>query len=154
MFDIHLTNELVAETEPGIKAIYGKIYLGDSYETFTASLASWSPGDYERHWEAALRRIASGAGQSALITSYVGSSLEDFLIWWPLYRERDTIYIQNQMLSLDQLSNPFSTERPWESLRERQTTNSEGLQISEWATSIQSIQECLEAMQSKRETKK
>ena len=144
MFNIYLTEDRVPETDPGVKAVYGRIQIGRDYETFTASLIRWTAGDYERHWIAALRRLINGGDGSALITSYIDPVAEGFLIWWPLYRSGDAIFVQNQMLFFDSLIQPFDVEHPWDSLRRRETVNAEGFEISEWRTTIDDIRECLE----------
>jgi hypothetical protein len=143
MFEIILTDEIVPETDPGVVALYGKIYVGDFAETFITSLVSWNQKAYERHWASALRRLLEGASKSALITSYVEPGLADHLVWWPLYREGDTVYVQNHMLFYDQLGKPFSSGDPWRSVPQRRTVNPEGQRISEWETDLSSIQKCL-----------
>jgi len=151
MFDIYLTEELVTEPvsegRPDVEALYGKIRIGEFQETFIASLFFWSRTQYEQHWRTALERIIAGATQSALITSYAEPPAnvtgDDYLVWWPLYREGDLVYVHNQLLFFRQLSRPFSVEHPWESIGERETVDDEGAQISEWITSVQSIRDCL-----------
>ena len=148
MFEIVTTDESVSETAAeGVPAVVGKIVIDDFQETFTASLAFWTRGDYELHWKRALERLIAGGERSALITDYsqppahVGS--EDFLIWWPLYRDGDTVYIQNHLLFFGQLSRPFSPDRPWDSVRDRRLVNEDGQNISEWATTIEDIKHFL-----------
>jgi hypothetical protein len=151
MFDIFLTEESAEEPASEgrlhVEAVYGKIRIGEFHETFIASLFFWSRTQYEHHWRTALERIVGGATQSALIASYVEPPAtligEEFLVWWPLYREREVVYVQNHLLFFGQLSNPFSAERYWESVGERQTVTAEGAQISEWITSVQSIRDYL-----------
>jgi CdiI N-terminal domain len=143
MFEIILTDERVPETDSGVVALYGKICVGDYAETFITSLVSWNPNAYERHWVSALRRLLEGASKSALITSYVEPELADHLVWWPLYREGDTVYVQNHMLFYDQLEKPFSPRDPWQTVPQRRTVNGEGQRISEWVTDLSSVQKCL-----------
>ena len=144
MFNIYLTSDPVVEPGTGAKAVYGKIQIDDWDETFSASQVFWTAEQYQRHWAAALRRIVEGENRSALITSYIEPMSGGFLNWWPLYREGDTIYIQNQMLFFDQLKSPFCVEYPWESVSERKTTTAEGTEISEWTTTVSSLQQYLQ----------
>jgi len=145
MFDIYLTSEVVPESETTAKAVYGKIHIGNYVETFVSSLAVWGREQYRASWTQALQRVADGVGPAALITSYVKPKLpDDFLIWWPLYPVGETVYVRNELLFYRQLRTPFSLDHPWESVRERQVTNAEGIRISEWVTTTQSIRECLE----------
>jgi hypothetical protein len=144
MFDISLTDASVPELDPGVTAVYGEIKIGDFSETFIASLVFWTRDRYERHWRAAIGKIVDGSERSALITSCVGPIHSSHLLWWPLYREKNSVYIQNQILFYDQLNKPFSAERPWDCVRERQTVNPEGKRVSEWVTHVDSLREFLQ----------
>ncbi len=76
---------------------------------------------YQQHWESALGRLVEGATKSALITSDADPTVAKYIFWWPLYRDGDTVYVQNQMLHYDQLPRPFSILDPWKSIHERRT---------------------------------
>lgn len=162
MFDIYLTGETVTEEgDPDFKAVWGEIRIGAFRERFVARVVCWNAEQYEKQWESALRRIVTGSTPAALITDYVEPNLSsgNSLWWWPLYREGDSVYIQNQLRMLyrksdsvfvqDQLvsSSPldlqFSVQRPWESIKARETVAVEGSKISEWATTVESIEDCL-----------
>jgi hypothetical protein len=145
MFDIYLTDEHVRDPDDGdANAVYGKLKIAGYSETFIASLAYWTHEQYERHWMIALDRIVSAEGRSALITSFVEPRTEGFLLWWPLYRDGDLVYIQNHILFFDQLSKPFSAEHFWESVGQRQIiTPDEGIPISEWKTTVSDLRDCL-----------
>ncbi len=144
MFNINLTDDLVPETDPGVVAIYGKISIDEYVETFVTSLVFWDRRRYQHHWLSALGRLLEGANKSALITSYVEPGLSDHLLWWPLYRVGDAVYVQNHMLFYSHLAKPFSQEDPWQSIPERTTVNAEGRRISEWATDLPSIRGCFD----------
>jgi hypothetical protein len=148
MFDIYLTTHAVPETAAGVDAVYGKIWIETYNETFISSLVTWDQAAYQHSWQLAMSRIIEGAEKSALITSYVEPHKSKYLIWWPLYRRDETIYVQNQMLFYDQLEKPFSLEQSWEFIKKRQTVNAEGNQVSEWTTNVSSLRECLAPAQS------
>jgi hypothetical protein len=141
MFDIYLTEESAPGLDPGVRAVQGKIRIGDYFETIITSLISWTPKQYERHWLTAVQRVVEGGDRSALITSYVepAHGPDDYLVWWPLYREGETVHIQNHMLFFAQLTGPFSPELFWTSVRDRRTVDDEGLAISEWTTTVDSL---------------
>jgi len=150
MFKIFTTDERVPESDTnGGRVVYGKIVIDSFCETFTVSLSSWSREQYDQHWNTALERLIGGADRSALITSYIKPRTritpDDFLVWWPLYRDGDTVYVQNHLLFFRQLSTPFLPARPWESLRDRQVTNEEGQKISEWVMTVQDIRNFLDS---------
>ena len=142
MFDIYLTHKKV--DEPDVKAVYGRICVGEYFETFTASLVFWSHEQYKKQWRTALRKIVDGESRSALITSFAEPKEGEFLFWWPLYREGEIVYVQNQILLFENLSVPFVIERPWDSVQERQIMNAEGRKVSEWAITVQDIKEWFE----------
>lgn len=140
MFDIFLTDEVVEDLDPGAKAVYGKIQIGDFYETFVASLISWDCVQYERHWSSAIHRILEGHERSALITSFVEPPLSRRLVWWPMYREGNRVYFQNQLLFFDRLDQPFSAEHFWGFVGQRHQRSDDSQQISEWALPIKAME--------------
>lgn len=141
MFDIHLTTEMVPESDG--QAVYGRIQVEDFNETFIVSLVSWTRDEYESQWFRACQRLLEGAGESALVSSYVAPSESKFFMWWPLYREGEVVHVRNELVPYSQLETPFSAEAPWASVRKRKILTDEGLEISEWDTSVQSIQDFL-----------
>jgi hypothetical protein len=145
MFDIYLTGEVVPESDD--HAVYGRIQIEDHTEMFVASLVCWRPAQYERHWQEACHRIIAGRQQSALISSYAESSMSEFLMWWPLYRDGQIVHVRNELVFYSQLSWPFSVEDPWSSIRDRRIVTEQGLEISEWDMRIQSVEEFLERKQ-------
>ena len=140
MFDIFLTNEVVDELDPDVKAVYGKIQIGDFSETLIASLVSWDRMQYERHWASAIRRILEGQERSALITSFVQPPLSRHLVWWPMFRDCETVHVRQQLLFFDQLAQPFSVEDPWDFIGERIHSSSDGSKISEWTLPIEDME--------------
>jgi hypothetical protein len=143
MFDISISDAAIQGLDSGENAVYSTIIIGDFYETFYTSLVSWTRERYQSHWQAALARIIAGAERSALIASYVEPKLSKQLMWWPLYREANDVYIQNHLLFFDHLSLPFSADHAWDFVRDRQTINSEGQRISEWCANIDSLHKFL-----------
>ena len=142
MFDIYLTDEMVPESDG--QAVYGKIQMEEYTETFTASLVCWTAADYERQWREACARLAAGKNESALITSYVRPPDSEFLVWWPLYREGEIVHVRNELVFYSQTQVPFSVVDPWRCIRKRRITTDEGLEISEWDTSLRSIRDFVE----------
>jgi hypothetical protein len=162
MFDIYLTGELATEQDdPDVKAVWGEIRIGALRERFVARVVSWDAEQYEKQWELALRKIVTGSTPTALITDYVEPDLSsgNSLCWWPLYREGDSVYVQNQLRRLYRkgdsvymqvqlassgpLDLRFSLQCPWESIKERKIVGAEGSKISEWATTVEGIEDCL-----------
>jgi hypothetical protein len=141
MFDIHLTQEIVPESD-GF-ALYGKIQIDGYVETFIASLVNWTRSQYEMHWLNACQRMIDGETQTVLITTYVEPSISEFLMWWPLYREGDIVHVRNEILIYETLNRPFDVEHPWAFIRKREIFE-DGYKIPEWNTQIQSIKEFID----------
>jgi hypothetical protein len=58
-----------------------------------------------------------------------------------MYREGETVYLQDHLLFYTQLKEPFSLDAPFASLRDRETISAEGQPISEWSVSLSEIQQ-------------
>jgi CdiI N-terminal domain len=121
----------------------GAISLKGGHERFESVLGFWELDDYKRSWIAGLRRLVSGASTSCLATSVTDPSSANFVEVWPLYREESDVYVQNQLLFLDQLPREFDPTEPWESVDPRSVVDEDGQRISEWRVSIDDIQEFL-----------
>ena len=143
MFDIHLTNDIVTELESNILAVYGKITAGDLAEIFIASLVIWDAEKYESQWRTAVERVVAGESKSALVVSYADPSIAEFLIWWLLYREGDSVYLQNQMLFFDRLKEPWYPGDLQRYVPDRRTVNESGIALSEWVVALQDFREWL-----------
>ncbi len=103
----------------------------------------WSADDYKRHWKQAIERILHSSDVSCLITSMIDPTTGNHIFWWPMYRENDTVFIQNHILFFDQLQSPFDERNPFSSVRGRQTINEDGNRISEWSVQIDELEEFL-----------
>lgn len=148
MFSIITTDERLPESEADVVPVFcGEIVIGNFRETFVGSLVFWSLEEYDFHWRKALERLIAVGDRSALITDYVEPPAYPYsgghIIWWPLYRDGDAVYVQNQLLFFAHLSQPFSPERPWDSVRDRRVVNEDGQKISEWVTTAEDIRHFL-----------
>jgi hypothetical protein len=117
----------------------GQIRIGDFAELFEASLLYWSVEDYKKQWRQGLSRLLFEQKQSCLITSMYDPSDANFIFWWVLYPEGDTVYIQNHLLFLDQLDTAFSLSKLYDYIYPRETINEDGRKISEWSISTEAI---------------
>jgi len=124
--------------------IHNNEEISDYRERFLASLSRWSKADYEDHWLKALRRLLSAEGKSALITVYQHPSESSHLEWWPLFREHDTVYVQNHILVFGDLPRLFREEEAFSFLSSRRTVDEDGEAVSQWQTSIEDIRRFLE----------
>ena len=99
-FFIGFVNDEDAIYDDKERFLCGAILLGSIEERFLVPLSYWQPIDYEKHWRDALQRILAGEKTSCLITSMYDPSLANFIVWWPMYRVGELIFVQNQILSL------------------------------------------------------
>jgi hypothetical protein len=140
MFNLQFVSEQTRSSERNEVVIRGQITLGEFSEAFEASLSYWLPSDYEQHWLEAARRIADGHAESAIITNMYDPSNSAFIVWWPMWRINQTIYVHNQLLFLDRLSSVLSPSDPYMHIGERYVQNEEGEKISEWQIGMEDIQ--------------
>ena len=117
---------------------YGEIRIGPFRERFLSSLAFWDEAKYERQWVAAASHIMT-ADRAVMITSLTDPATSNFVRWWAMYRDGETIVFQEQICFLDELSEPFDAEAPEKSMRHRQTMSEEGQPISEWSAPVSAV---------------
>ncbi|WP_226963066.1 hypothetical protein [Streptomyces mimosae] len=118
----------------------GVIRIGDFQEDFHASLSFWSADDYRRSWRSAFVALADdSAATSCLVTSITDPANSNFIFCWPLYRSGETVFVQNSLIFLEELTSPFDPAEPWHSVLPRETVSEEGRPISEWATTMSAL---------------
>jgi hypothetical protein len=126
--------------DSSVPAARGVIVLNDFHEEFLASLAIWSKHQYQKQWKQSLVEVLEGGGPAAMITEYFGSSESaSHLLWWPLYRQSDNIYVHNNLLFFDQLPQPFDLENAAASIPPRIIQDEDGNLISEWTLPVDDI---------------
>src|SRR3954452_19436956 len=94
-------------------AARGVLVLGAAREYFLSSLYEWSKECYESQWRHAIKTLLLKNGKAALITTYGSSGHATHLEWWPMYVVEDAVFVQDQLLFYDQLTEPFSTQNPF-----------------------------------------
>jgi hypothetical protein len=120
----------------------GALTFGEKHEHFRSVLTFWEIDDYQKSWEAGLRRLVSGATISCLATSVTDPSVAEFMEVWPLYRSGDDVYVQNHFVFLDELPHDFDPAAPWDSVLPRATVE-DGRKVSEWRVGLDDIREFL-----------
>ncbi len=120
----------------------GKIRIENFQETFLASSTFWKIEDYHRQWIEALRNIQEGSLREALITSMYDPANAHFFDWWLLYREKDSICVQNQIFMFGESLLNLEEVKYRDLRREiplREVHDEDGKLISEWTTSVNSV---------------
>ena|SRR5215467_6992418 len=139
-FSIAFTGKF-ADDDPSVAI--GEIKLGEYLESFQAILGFWTMEDYEKSWLTALRRLVGGASTSCLVTSLTDPGNSEYVVTWPLYRSDDEVFVQNQLIFLNQLGRRFEPQAPWEFIEPHAIIDEDGHQISEWQVQLKDIQDFL-----------
>jgi len=123
----------------------GRITIGSFKESFISSATHWDANAYREHWHDAIHRVVREGKDSCLITSIADPRSSTRLYWWPMYRDGDTVHVQNGVCFFDQLPSPFDEESPYESVPPRERVGEDGEELSEWDVAVQDLDEFLEA---------
>lgn len=121
----------------------GQITIGNFTEEFECAIHYWDKERYMNQWVEGCNKICKEP-KSALMTSIHEPVQANFMVWWVMYRESNNVYIQNQLLFMENLSSPFQEENIYEHISDRETVNEDGLEISEWQTSVSEIKQWLD----------
>lgn len=104
-FSIELTdNVTIIAGEPSVS---GRIRIGVFEESFSCPVTYWNRADYLSQWKTGLGRLLNGEHKSALVTSMRDPMFSNFVFWWVMYLNGDDIVVQNHVLFLDELGEPF-----------------------------------------------
>lgn len=122
---------------------YGRITIDDFEELFELPTDYWNFGDYISHWVKELTDVVEGKTKTALLTTMFYPDQANFFITWPIYRDGDTVYVQNRIIFLEEIEGDFEIEKLSEYVGDRMTIDEDGKKISEWKTDIASIKEFL-----------
>ncbi|WP_330455490.1 hypothetical protein OIB37_00435 [Streptomyces sp. NBC_00820] len=121
---------------PGV----GRIVVGGFGETFPIDLTYWNSSHYEQSWSSALNRLEGGdVATSCLVSSLSDPVTANFISCWPLYRIGDDVFVQNSLVFLAELSEPFDPEQPWLSIGPREVVDEGGNEISEWRVDVEAV---------------
>jgi CdiI N-terminal domain len=134
MFRIRIVTPAVM-SDAGHPHAGGEFILGAERLLFLADLRYWSVADYQRQWQAALERLAYGAPASALFTAYRGTE-ESAHVAWAVWREDDSVYVQEQTFLPAELDPTFDPWSPDAHVGPRIPASAEGLPIPEYRTEL------------------
>lgn len=133
------------ETDPDDELVaIGEIWLGEEREEFQAVTGYWSCDDYRASWATALRRLLDGADVSCLITSLTDPIGANFVWTRPLYRDGEAVHVQERVVILDDIAEPFDERAPWDSVDPRRTFDDERRPITEWHITLTDIENFLD----------
>lgn len=125
----------------GEEIAIGTIKVGAFKETFWAPMGYWSPSLYRQQWNHAMKYICVTQQPAALITRMYEPHNANFLEWWPLYYEGDSIFIRNSLFPVAHVID-FSLENLYSYLEPRSPLiNEDGQKISEWSIAFSEFQQ-------------
>lgn len=127
----------------GDLVVAGSLRINDFSESFHASLSYWNRGRYLSQWSEALTRIVEGERSSAIVTTMYDPSVASFIFWWVMYLIGDSVHIQNHVLFLGELEEPFDETDLYRFIPGRETHTEEGELISEWVVKVSDIERYL-----------
>lgn len=113
-----------------------EIVIGGHREIVEVPLQYWRREQYREQWRRAIDRIVSGESTACLITGMHDPQKANFIAWWPMWREGSTVYIQNQILFMDDVQGGFDEKDPYRHIPKRKTVTDEGERISEWSVRV------------------
>jgi hypothetical protein len=124
---------------------YGRIRINGHVERFPMDVGFWSPDDYRRSWWESCARLDAAPGDiaSCLVASTGDPAKASFIWTWPLHRIGNTVFVQNNLVFLDELETPLDLTRPWLATGPRQTHTEDGQPISEWSVPLSAVRKFL-----------
>ncbi|MGF1751124.1 hypothetical protein [Vibrio cionasavignyae] len=131
----------------GEQVLDGQLIIGDFSEGFHASTSYWDRKKYLSQWVKGLEVILKGGNKSAFITTMYDPTTANFIFWWVMYLVGNDVYIQNHVLFMDELGEPFNESDFVKFVPERETFTEYGEPISEWKVSIDDIRRALETIE-------
>lgn len=109
MFSIDLGKQLTKQYNDPV--FTGHIHGIDGLdEAFHASNSYWSRNQYFDQWRRAIQFILEGNDKACFITSMYNPKSANFIVCWPLYREKNKIYLQNHYIELKKMNKNFDID--------------------------------------------
>lgn len=146
-FDIYFLsaeNRMPPPDDPEVQGCrYGEIRIGSFRERFLSAVTFWSEARYEQQWIEAAKRILTD-GKTALMSSVTEPASTNFVRWWAMYRDGETIVVQEQLCFLDKLTEQFDPEAVERFVSPRETISEDGEKISEWTTTVSAMRAFLD----------
>jgi CdiI N-terminal domain len=121
----------------------GSIRINSFEESFQADLSYWSAQDYQRSWRQQLLRAVSRRTDSCVITSISDPATANFIEWWLLYPRGEKVAVQNHVLLLQDLAEPFDPQQPERHIPPLERVSDDGVVLSTWDVSVEAVNRLL-----------
>lgn len=128
------------------EGVVGQITIDSFSERFFSPVVWWTEDQYRSDWRRNIENFLGGADKAILLTMMYDLKNTNFLLAWTLYsaEEQDTtVYVQNHMVFAENFVSISDADRLVEAVHERETTTEDGCQISEWTTTVKSLEDFL-----------
>lgn len=136
-FSITLGEEVLTEFDGSV--LQGEIEIDGYTENFFAPTEYWSRSEYISSWKKSLKRGLREGDHAVLVTSMRDPEVSNFIFYWIIFIEGEQAYIQNRILFLEEISEPFDPEKINSYVSRRTEFNEDGLEISQWKVDMTSI---------------
>jgi contact-dependent growth inhibition (CDI) system CdiI-like immunity protein len=120
------------------KTRFGEILIGSFRERFLSDMTFWTEAEYEGQWRDAVSQVVT-LDKAALITSITEPSTTNFIRWWAMYRDGETVVFNDQVFFLSEAKEPFAAHATGRFVPERETVSETGQPISEWSTTTAAL---------------
>ena len=121
----------------------GFIRIGDFSETFVVTLNYWPATQYTQQWHVSLKRLLAGSPGVGLVTCMVAPESGDSGRAWILYREDDTVAIQEKLFVPPNFGPDLDADLQLLHVPPRNMVSEEGVPVSEWSIGITAIEDFL-----------
>ena len=120
-----------------------EITIGSYSESLMILVDYWTLDDYKRQWKEGIERLKTH-DQSCLVVLVQDPKKAEVIMWWPLYKENDTIYIQNHLLideyyEKDIGNNIFTPDNCYQFIPARSLAYEDGGRPSEWKVKLDQL---------------
>lgn len=136
MFGIFSKGELVSMDG---ELVQPALIVIDKYEEMCyLPVSYWNISDYKYSWLNSLEEGLINKNHSALAVSMYEPTQSNFLFTWVLYFEGDDVYVQNNIIFLNEYE-WFTPDKINKCIKPRAIYNEDGMAISEWHTDMNSV---------------
>jgi hypothetical protein len=112
-----------------------RISFNFEIEEITIDYSFWHKEEYMTQWNQAINNILEGSDKEVLITSLTDIHTANFMTVWPMYSSNGKVYIQNQILFLEDLKDEFSLNNINDFIDDRDSVED----TSEWVMSLDEL---------------
>jgi hypothetical protein len=134
VFDIAFIGDTPELQEDDWHGLWARTTLGAYEERFLAPVDHFPRAAYERQWLEAAERLLGASDRTGFFTSF-------YQFWWAMWREGETVYVQQELIIPERYPGPTDGRAPYEIIEDRYTVSEDGYHISEWQIHLDDIRD-------------